>query len=99
MGEGAAYNYIAMSEAIADAGLSDAEVTDERTGLVMGSGGPSTSALITAADTARNKSAKRVGPYAVPKAMCSTNSANMSTHSEPRQITADTPCPKAPALS
>ena len=79
MGDGAAYNYIAMQEAIADAGLSEAEVTDERTGLVMGSGGPSTSALITAADTARDKSAKRVGPYAVPKAMCSTNSANLST--------------------
>ena len=79
MGEGAAYNYVAMKEAIACAGLTDAEVTSERTGLVMGSGGPSTSALIDAADTAREKSAKRVGPYAVPKAMCSTNSANMST--------------------
>ncbi len=79
MGDGAAYNYIAMIEAIADAGLSDADVTDERTGLVMGSGGPSTSALVNAADTAREKSAKRVGPYAVPKTMCSTNSANLST--------------------
>ena len=79
MGDGSAYNYIAMQEAISDSGLSDAEVTDERTGLVMGSGGPSTSALINAADTARNKGAKRVGPYAVPKSMCSTNSANIST--------------------
>jgi len=79
MGDGAAYNYIAMREAITDAGLSEAEVTDERTGLVMGSGGPSTSALVNAADTARDKSAKRVGPYAVPKTMCSTNSANLST--------------------
>ncbi|MBT3305040.1 MAG: beta-ketoacyl-ACP synthase I [Alphaproteobacteria bacterium] len=79
MGDGAAYNYVAMAEAIKDSGLSDAEVTSERTGLVMGSGGPSTSALVAAADTAREKSAKRVGPYAVPKAMCSTNSANMST--------------------
>ncbi len=79
MGDGAAYNYVAMRQAIADAGLSDADVSDERTGLVMGSGGPSTSALINAADTAREKSAKRVGPYAVPKAMCSTNSANMAT--------------------
>jgi 3-oxoacyl-[acyl-carrier-protein] synthase-1 len=79
MGDGSAYNYVAMQEAIASAGLSEGEVSDERTGLVMGSGGPSTSALVAAADTAREKSAKRVGPYAVPKAMCSTNSANLST--------------------
>ncbi len=79
MGDGAAYAYIAMKEAIADAGLSDADVSHERTGLVMGSGGPSTSALIDAADTAREKGAKRIGPYAVPKAMCSTVSANMAT--------------------
>lgn len=79
MGDGAAYNYVAMREAIADAGLDDAEVTSDRTGLVMGSGGPSTSALIAAADTAREKGAKRIGPYAVPKAMCSTISANLST--------------------
>lgn len=79
MGDGAAYAYVAMSEAIADAGLSEADVSDERTGLVMGSGGPSTSALIDAADTARDKGAKRIGPYAVPKAMCSTVSANMAT--------------------
>ncbi len=79
MGDGAAYNYVAMREAIGNSGLSDAEVTSERSGLVMGSGGPSTSALIDAADTARERGAKRVGPYAVPKAMCSTASANMST--------------------
>jgi 3-oxoacyl-[acyl-carrier-protein] synthase-1 len=79
MGDGSAYNYIAMKEAISDSGLGDAEVTNERTGLVMGSGGPSTSALINAADIARDKGAKRVGPYAVPKSMCSTNSANIST--------------------
>ncbi|MFT5182012.1 MAG: 3-oxoacyl-[acyl-carrier-protein] synthase-1 [Alphaproteobacteria bacterium] len=79
MGDGSAYNYVAMTEAIASADLSEGEVSNERTGLVMGSGGPSTSALVAAADTAREKSAKRVGPYAVPKAMCSTNSANMST--------------------
>ncbi len=79
MGDGAAYAYVAMQEAIADAGLSEADVSDERTGLVMGSGGPSTSALIDAADTARDKGAKRIGPYAVPKAMCSTVSANMAT--------------------
>ncbi len=79
MGDGAAYCYVAMGEAIADAGLSEAEVISERTGLVVGSGGPSTSALVAAADIAREKGAKRVGPYAVPKAMCSTLSANMST--------------------
>ncbi len=79
MGNGSAYNYVAMKEAIETSGLVESEISDERTGLVMGSGGPSTSALVTAADTARNSSAKRVGPYAVPKSMCSTNSANIST--------------------
>lgn len=79
MGDGAAYAYVAMKEAIEDSGLGDDVVTNERTGLVMGSGGPSTSAQTTAVDTAREKSAKRVGPYAVPKAMCSTVSANIST--------------------
>jgi len=79
MGDGAAYNYIAMTQAIVDSGLDDRDIRDERTGLVMGSGGPSTSAQIEAADIAREKSPKRVGPYAVPKAMCSTLSANMST--------------------
>jgi 3-oxoacyl-[acyl-carrier-protein] synthase-1 len=68
-----------MKEAIENSGLVESEISNERTGLVMGSGGPSTSALVTAADTARKNSAKRVGPYAVPKAMCSTNSANLST--------------------
>lgn len=79
MGEGAAFAYVAMKEAIEDSGLGEDVVTNERTGLVMGSGGPSTSAQTTAVDTAREKGAKRVGPYAVPKAMCSTVSANIST--------------------
>jgi 3-oxoacyl-[acyl-carrier-protein] synthase-1 len=79
MGDGAAYNYIAMQQAITDSGLTDADIRNERTGLVMGSGGPSTSAMVAAADIARAKSPKRVGPYAVPKTMCSTLSANMST--------------------
>lgn len=79
MGDGAAYGYIAMSEAIADSGLNEKDISSERTGLVMGSGGPSTSAQVDAADTAREKGAKRIGPYAVPKAMCSTVSANLST--------------------
>lgn len=79
MGDGAAYNYVAMQQAITDSGLTDKDIRDERTGLVMGSGGPSTSAQVEAADIARAKGPKRVGPYAVPKAMCSTLSANMST--------------------
>lgn len=79
MGDGAAYNYIAMTQAIVDSGLEHKAIRDERTGLVMGSGGPSTSAQVEAANIARQKNPKRVGPYAVPKAMCSTLSANMST--------------------
>ncbi len=79
MGDGASYNYIAMQEAIADAGLAEGEVSNERTGLIMGSGGPSTKALIQAADTAREKGPKKVGPFVVPKAMSSTNSATLST--------------------
>jgi 3-oxoacyl-[acyl-carrier-protein] synthase-1 len=79
MGDGAAYNYVAMQEAISDAGLSDAEVSNERTGLIVGSGGPSVRSLVIAADTARQKSAKRVGPFVVPRAMSSTNSATLAT--------------------
>jgi len=79
MGDGAAYNYVAMQEAITDAGLGDAEVSNERTGLIVGSGGPSVRSLIIAADTARQKSAKRVGPFVVPRAMSSTNSATLAT--------------------
>ena len=79
MGDGAAYNYIAMQQAIEDAGLTDAEVSNERSGIVMGSGGPSTSNLLLAWDTARNKSAKRIGPYMVPRTMSSTNSATLAT--------------------
>jgi 3-oxoacyl-[acyl-carrier-protein] synthase-1 len=79
MGDGAAYNYVAMQEAIADAGLSEAEVSNERTGLIMGSGGPSTKSLVLAADIAREKGPKKVGPFVVPKAMSSTNSATLST--------------------
>jgi 3-oxoacyl-[acyl-carrier-protein] synthase-1 len=79
MGDGAAYNYVAMQEAIEDAGLEEKETSNERTGLIMGSGGPSTSNQVAAADIAREKGPKRVGPYMVPRAMCSTNSANLST--------------------
>ena len=79
MGDGSAYNYVAMREAIEDSGLAESDVKDERTGLVMGSGGPTTSALVSAADATREPGPKRIGPYAVPKSMCSTNSANIST--------------------
>ena len=79
MGDGAAWNYVAMEQAIADAGLEQDTVQNPMTGLIMGSGGPSTKALIAAADTARNASPKRVGPFAVPKAMSSTNSATLAT--------------------
>jgi 3-oxoacyl-[acyl-carrier-protein] synthase-1 len=79
MGDGAAYNYLAMQEAIADAGLAESDVSNERTGLIMGSGGPSTKTLVLAADTAREKGPRKVGPFAVPKSMSSTNSATLST--------------------
>jgi 3-oxoacyl-[acyl-carrier-protein] synthase-1 len=79
MGDGAAYNYVAMQEAIADAGLTEAEVSHERSGIVMGSGGPSTSNQVEAADLARSKGPRRVGPYMVPRCMSSTNSANIAT--------------------
>ena len=80
MGPGAAYAHIAMSQAIADAGLEDSDVINPRTGLVAGSGGPSTSAMLTAHQTVLKTGAtKRIGPFAVPKAMCSTISANLAT--------------------
>jgi 3-oxoacyl-[acyl-carrier-protein] synthase-1 len=79
MGDGAAFNYIAMQQAIADAGLADAEVSNVRTGLVMGSGGPSTSNLVEAADIMREKGVKHVGPYRVPRTMSSTNTACLAT--------------------
>jgi 3-oxoacyl-[acyl-carrier-protein] synthase-1 len=79
MGDGAAYNFVAMREAIADAGLEEKDVSNERTGLIMGSGGPSTSNQVLAAELAKTKGPKRVGPYMVPRCMCSTNSANLAT--------------------
>jgi len=79
MGDGAAWNYIAMKQAISDSGLEDAEISHERTGLIMGSGGPSTRAIVESADLTREKGPKRVGPFAVPKAMSSTNSATLAT--------------------
>ena len=82
MGDGAAYAAIAMQQAITDAGLTDDLVSNPRTGLIVGSGGPSTRAIVAAADMARTepvKGPKKVGPFAVPKAMSSTCSANLST--------------------
>ena len=82
MGDGAAYNFLAMEQAIADSGLEEKDIVNPRTGLIMGSGGPSTRAIVAAADTARSepvKGPKRVGPFVVPKAMSSTCSAVLST--------------------
>lgn len=80
MGPGAAYAYIAMEQAIADAGLSEKDVSNQNTGLIAGSGGPSTSAMLHAHRTVLNSGApKRIGPFAVPKCMSSTVSANLST--------------------
>ncbi|MGE5164939.1 MAG: beta-ketoacyl-ACP synthase I [Sphingobacteriales bacterium] len=79
LGGGAAWNHIAMEQAIRDAGLEESEISNVRTGIVMGSGGPSCRAIIEAADTARTKGPKRVGPFAVPKAMSSTASATLAT--------------------
>ncbi|MEE8306927.1 MAG: beta-ketoacyl-ACP synthase I [Gammaproteobacteria bacterium] len=79
MGDGAAYNYIAMQEAVADAGLEDSEISNPRTGLIMGSGGPSSSNLLFAWDTLRERGLKRVGPFMVPRTMSSTNAATLAT--------------------
>ena len=79
MGDGAAFNYLAMAEAIADSGLEEGEVSNFRTGLVVGSGGPSTSNIVQAADILREKGLKRVGPYMVTRTMSSTNSACLAT--------------------
>lgn len=79
MGDGAAFNYLAMEQAIADSGLEENQISNFRTGLVMGSGGPSTSNLVEAADILRSKGVKKVGPYMVPRAMSSTNTACLAT--------------------
>ena len=76
---GTAYAHIAMDQAIADSGLTPEEVSNERTGIIVGDGGPSTAAIVTAADITREKGPKRIGPFAVPKAMCSGPSAVLAT--------------------
>ncbi len=78
-GGGTAWAHLAMDQAIADAGLAPDEVSHPKTGILMGSGGPSTRAIVEAADLARAKGPKRVGPFAVPKAMSSTASATLAT--------------------
>ncbi len=79
-GRGTAWNHVAMDQAIRDSGLEAADISNERTGIIMGSGGPSTRAIVDAADiTRKNTSPKRIGPFAVPKAMSSTASATLAT--------------------
>ncbi len=80
METGVAWNYIAMEQAIRDAGLEASDVVNERTGIIVGSGGPSTLAIVNAADVTRaNKAPKKIGPFEVPKAMCSGPSAVLAT--------------------
>src|SRR5262245_11880423 len=79
LGGGAAWNHVAMEQAIRDAGLEQHDISNEMTGIVMGSGGPSTRTILGAADTARSKGPKRVGPFAVPRAMASSPSATLAT--------------------
>ncbi|MES2907496.1 MAG: beta-ketoacyl-ACP synthase I [Pseudomonadota bacterium] len=78
-GGGTAWNHVAMEQAIVDSGLEEKDISNPRTGIIMGSGGPSTRAIVDAADVTREKGPKRVGPFAVPKAMCSTASATLAT--------------------
>jgi len=78
-GGGTAWNHVAMEQAIADSGLEEKDISNDRTGIIMGSGGPSARTIVDAADTTRTKGPKRVGPFAVPKAMSSTASATLAT--------------------
>jgi 3-oxoacyl-[acyl-carrier-protein] synthase-1 len=79
LAEGAAWNHVAMEQAIADSGLETGDIVNERTGIIMGSGGPSARTIVESADITRTKGPKRVGPFAVPKAMSSTASATLAT--------------------
>ena len=79
MGDGAGYNYLAMLEALADSNLEEDHISNPMTGLIMGSGGPSTKNLLRAFDITRETGPKKIGPTSVPKVMCSTNSATLST--------------------
>lgn len=77
--QGTAWNHVAMDQAILDSGLEEKDISNERTGIIMGSGGPSARTLVESADIAREKGPKRVGPFAVPKSMSSTASATLAT--------------------
>ena len=79
LAEGTAYAHLAMEQAISDAGLESGDISNDRTGLIVGSGGPSAKVIVESADTARNRGVKRIGPFAVPKAMSSGPSATLST--------------------
>jgi 3-oxoacyl-[acyl-carrier-protein] synthase I len=79
MGDGGIWNYASMEQAIKDSGLEEKDVKNERTGIIMGSGGPSTKTIVAAADTTREKGPKRVGPFAVPPSMSSAHSAVLAT--------------------
>lgn len=80
LSKGGAWNHVAMQQAIADSGLEESDISNERTGIIMGSGGPSTRTVVDAAEiTLKNGSPKRIGPFAVPKAMSSTASATLAT--------------------
>jgi 3-oxoacyl-[acyl-carrier-protein] synthase-1 len=79
LGGGAAWNHVAMEQAIRDSGIEETDISNERTGIVMGSGGPSTRTIVESADIARSKGPKRVGPFAVPKSMSSSASATLAT--------------------
>jgi 3-oxoacyl-[acyl-carrier-protein] synthase-1 len=79
MEAGVGWNYVAMDQAIRDAGLAEKDIINDRTGIIMGSGGPSTRAIVAAADTTREKDPRKVGPFEVPKAMCSGPSAALAT--------------------
>jgi 3-oxoacyl-[acyl-carrier-protein] synthase-1 len=79
MGDGAGYCHMAMTQAIADSGLTENDISHPRTGLIVGTGGPSTRAIVAAADATRERGTRRIGPFAVPKAMSSTASATLST--------------------
>ena len=79
MGDGAAFNYIAMKDAIEDSGLDKNDISNEMTGIIVGSGGPSTQNFLNAYDLAKSKGARKVGPYMVPRTMSSTNTATLAT--------------------
>lgn len=79
LAQGTAFGHIAMEQAIADSGLEDGDISNERTGLIVGAGGPSTKVIVEAAATAKERGPKRVGPFAVPKAMSSGASATLAT--------------------